>query len=236
MSHKWAISLPLEEATWLGPLRCRGEIEVCPQADAVWLRGPAGYDALELKLRALPGRRFEILPDNQLLPHGSTVPSGYCPSGPWLVLRKWMSLAIPTAALSGTIGNKLELRLVRGGQVREANVLRTTAAVWRRYASEAPQVRLESLAFAVSEQGHILVRGTPLPPLEGERLVEQEGIAIPAGYTWEPALDSIVIRGALRLPSGDLGLFQADGFWDRVRGEDFVRVTRSAARLSTQEI
>lgn len=234
MRHNWTVALPLEEATWLGPLRCRSEIEVCPQSETVWLRGPAGDDEMELKLRALPGKRFEILPDNQLVPHGATVPSGYCPTGPWLSLRKWMTLSMPTAAMSGTIGGKLELQLVRGGPVGEANVLRTTAELWGRYASEAPQVRLEALAFAVSELGHILVRGKPLPPLAGERFVLEEGIAIPAGYTWLPTLDGEVMRAALSLPPGDLALFQPDGAWDRVRGEDFVRATRSAARLSTQ--
>ena len=235
MSQKWAIALPLDEAGTLGPLRCRGEIEVCPQPEAVWLRGPSGDEALELKLRALPGRRFEVLGDNQLVPVGATVPLGYCPEGPWIGLRKWMTLALPTAALSGMPGGKIYLRLERGWPVREANVLLTDAGAWRRYAADAPQVRLHALAFAMCDAAYVLVRGTPLPPIAGLRFVEQHGVAIPAGYTWSPALDNMVVRQSLRLESGDLAIVQADGSWDRVRGDDFVRATRSAVRLSTQE-
>ena len=234
VSQKWAIALPPDEAGTLGPLRCRGEIEVCAQPEAVWLRGPSGDEALELNLRALPGRRFDVLADNQLVAVGATVPLGYCPEGPWIALRKWMTLALPPAALSGTPGGMISLRLERGGPVREANVMLTQADAWRRYAADAPQVRLHALAFAMSDAAYVLVRGAPLPPIAGRRFVEQQGVAIPAGYTWSPALDNKVVRQSLRLETGDLAVVQADGSWDRVRGDDFVRATRSAVRLSTQ--
>jgi len=232
VSAKWAIAMPPNEAATLGPLRCRGEIEVCGLPEAIWIRGPAADEDLDLKLRALPGRRFTLLSDNQLVAHGATVPLGYGPEGPWIRLRQWLTAVLPQAALSGCVAGTVTLRMVRGGSVAEANLLIALTEHWRGYIDTAPQVRLDGLAFALSDDGRVVVRGQPLPPLPGERFVESHGLAMPAGFTWEPALASEVVRTALRLPAADLAIFHRDGTWDRVRQEDFVRATRSAVRAS----
>jgi hypothetical protein len=64
--------------------------------------------------------------------------------------------------------------------------------------------------------------------------VEDNGIAAAAGWIWSPPVDSEVLRDSLRLEPHDLALLHEDGTWDHVRGADFVRATRSAARLSQE--
>jgi len=210
---------------------------VCEREERVWLRGRVAGDGIDettdLALRTLPGvRRYDVLPDGQLLPLGKTVPKGYLPKGTWVNLRKWMTIRLPTAGFSGAVSERVGLKLVRCHVPAEANVLLTTSTAWEEYASSAPQVRLDRLAFAVADDSRVVVRGTPLPPIRGIRFVQRNALAVPAGWTWTPAVDADVVSELLELERDDLALMHADGSWDCIRGDEFVRASRSAVRIS----
>ena len=194
MNATWAVRMAIADARTLARLRSRHGLEVCLQEDTIWLRGRDSDEELAKKLRSLPGERFAVLPDGQLVPDGCRVPKGHLPESPWASLSQTVSVEIETPALGAESRDRVAVRLVRGGETREANLLLTTLDTWTTYAETAPLVRLEPLAFAVNGVGDVLVRGVPLPPLPGVRLVEEKGIAVPCGWTWEPAVDADVLR------------------------------------------
>jgi MoxR-vWA-beta-propeller ternary system domain bpX2 len=68
----------------------------------------------------------------------------------------------------------------------------------------------------------------------GRFFVEQEGVAVPAGWRWEPAVDAAVLRRLCNLGPGDLALLDQDGTFDLVPAGQFVRASRSAVRLSAR--
>jgi hypothetical protein len=107
---------------------------------------------------------------------------------------------------------------------------------WRDYAVAAPQIRLNCLSFAASDDSQALVRGEPLPPLPGTRFVEVSGVAVPLGWTWWPAVDAEVVRQALGFAEYDLALFTSAGECELIVADDFVRATRSAVRLTAKEL
>ncbi len=234
MNPNWAVHIPSTDATGLARLQGRLGLEVCFQGDSVWLCGRDVDEDLEKKLRALRGTRYEVLADRQLVPSGCLVPCGYLPDGSWIALRDALSIQIEPPALGAQIAGQVRLQVVRGGPVREANLLLATLEAWVEYAGTAPQVRLERLAFAAGERGEVLVRGTPLPPVPGRHFVEDNGLAVPAGWTWSPQVDPEALRVLFQLDRHDIALLHEDGTWDRVRADDFVRATRSAARLSLE--
>ena len=160
------------------------------------------------------------------------MPSGYLPNDPWIKLAQWMSIRAEPAALAGTVDGKIALRFVRGGLVDATNVIVTSLDTWHEYATNAAQVRLDRLAFAVDGDGRAIVWGSPSPPIRGVRFVEHLGIAVEAGWTWLPPVDHTVLAEILSLESGDLALIQTDGTWEHIRSGDFVRAARSAVRLS----
>lgn len=234
MNEVWAVCLSRVDADTLARLRSRHGLEVCEQQDLVWLRGRGMDEDLDKRLRSLPGVRFEVLSDRQLVPNGCRVPRGYLPDGSWIALSEAVCIEIESPALGAENKGKVDVGLVRGGTSREANLLLTTVDAWSAYADTAPQVRLQHLAFAMNEARDILIRGRPLPPLPGTRLVEQNGVAVPCGWTWAPAVDAAVLRDLLRLEPDDLALLHADGTWDHLRADDFVLASRSAARLTLE--
>jgi hypothetical protein len=85
------------------------------------------------------------------------------------------------------------------------------------------------------DRGRVIVRGAPLPPLPGVRLVEQDGIAVPAGWTWYPAIDAVVVRELLSLKSEDSARWNTAEGWQRISASDWVQTTRSAVRLTREE-
>jgi hypothetical protein len=126
------------------------------------------------------------------------------------------------------------LAVVPSGEVRELELLETTLEQLAGYARTAPQWRLDRWSFAATSSGRLLVRGLPLPPLPGVRLGEWDGVCLPAGCAWSPAVEPLVVRQLLRLLPGEMAILRTDGSWDRVSADDWVRASRSAI-ASTRE-
>jgi hypothetical protein len=223
-----------------GRLWSVSQVEVCePEAgeldeQLVWFRGEDRSEQVDFILRGfLSGQRFDVLPDGQLRAPHARVPRGFLPTGPWIPLRSWLELELPVAGLAGQLGERRALGVVRAAAVaREPELLITDAASWHRYALAAPQVRLRPLRFACDGKRRVLLQGRPLPPLPGTRFVVLDGIAIAAGWTWEPRVPPAVVREVCRLDEHELAVFFPDGRWERVGGSQFVAATRQSVRAS----
>ncbi len=217
----------------IGSLRLNREISVCIDAQSVWLRGVGLDDQISRTLRSLPGcERFLVLEDGQLVGWDESVPRLRLPTQMWQSLAEWLSIELPIPPFAGLIDHKIPLRLVRTDVPVEANLLKTSWQIWRDYASDAPQIRLNRLSFAVSAGREVLILGWPLPPVPGQRLVEADRVAIPAGFRTEPSIDSASIRRLLRLLPEEFAVYRENGSVEIVPGSAFVLATRSAVRLT----
>jgi MoxR-vWA-beta-propeller ternary system domain bpX2 len=233
MTEIYAVELPIADAPHVGALRTNAGLEVCEERDRIWLRTTAPAEPLRQKLRGLPGASlFAVSADGQLCRVGSRVPRGRLPSGPWMQLATWLHVRLPTAALAADVPGRVPIRLVADHTYREPNLLLTSLTEWAAYGVTAAQVRLDRWHFAVSAREEVIVRGTPLPPLPGTRLVEEQGIAVPSGWHWSPAVDADVLRRLFKLAPNDVLLWTPAGRRERIASDHFVKGTRSAIRLS----
>ena len=231
----WAVCLAPEQVAAAGGLRLVPGIEVCEADDKIWFRGQSLEKSLEGRLRSLPGaRRYQVLADGQLLAAGKRVPQGWLPEGTWVPLARWLGIAMPAPGTAAQAGGTISLELRRSSDFREPSLLLTTIEQWEACAGDCPQVRLVRWRFAVAGDGRVLVQGQPLPSLAGERLVDHEGIVVPAGWFWSPPVEPAVVRELLRLDAGDLAVWYSDGSWDRIAAGDFVRASRAAIRASAE--
>jgi len=236
LNAHFALSLPRTEAGRLGPLRLWSALEVCEAGEAIWLRAARLDDEQWDFCRRLPGAdRYEVLGDGQLLPAGALVPRGYLPEGPWAPLAEWQPLELPAAAASLAAPPRIALRLTPVHEPRAASWLLTSLAEWCEYVEMAPQARLARWSFAADSTGRVVVRGAPLPPLRGVQYVEESGIAAPAGWHWSPPVEAAIVRDVFGLELGDSALWFANGSWQKIPAGDWVRATRSAARLTLEE-
>lgn len=233
MKWAWAAKLDAALAPAAAALRMRPGIEVCESGGAVWLRGREADEALELELRRLPGaERFEVVEGGRVRAVGKRVPCGRLPEAGWGPVAAWAVPGPQPAARAAALTQRVNVRIVRAAEEAPANLLRLPMEVFAAWAEGASTARLRPLAFAVSGSGEALVRGVPPPSLPGRRYAEREGIALPCGWTWEPAVPPAVLRARVELAAGDLALFEEDGGWEKVPAAAFVRATRSAVRGS----
>lgn len=217
----------------VGRLRLMAGVQILEDGDTLWLRGEELDDQQSRLLRSIPdAERFVVTTDGQLTNWNETVPCERLPAGDWQPLTHWLAVQLPTSAFAANVSRQIPLRLVRSEIPAEANWLRTTWSVWRDYATTAPQIRLNQWSFAVSDSQEVLIRGLPLPPIPGGRLVEQSGIALPAGLRFNPSLDSESIRQRLGVPENTLAVFRDEDQMEFVPESAFVRATRSAVRLT----
>ena len=231
MSPRWAVCLRAADADAVAVLRLEPGIEALETTDTLWLRGTASDERIELLLRQLPGAsRFEILADDQLRPEGQLLPRGNLPQGLWLSLQLLLAVELPFAMMAGLPPDRIPLRCVRTSTIEEANVLVTTLTDWQAFGARASQVRLHRLTFAVSSDGRVIARGTPLPAIAGARYYERGGIALACGWGWSPRLDSDTVRAALAIDAADLAIFSPTGTWESIPGDQFVHATRSAIK------
>jgi hypothetical protein len=236
MNARWAVRLPPNGAAWAALLRLESGIEILDHEGSLWLRGPECDERLAARLRTLPGAvRYEVLSDGQLRPEGKRLPHGRLPAGTWQALKGWAAVELPVAKLAAQSVSHIPIALERTMLIAEADGVVTTAARWLAWGQIAPLVRLEPLTFASSTDGRVVVRGKPLPPLAGARFYERAGVALPCGWGFPEWLDAEVVRDALDLPESDLAIFSPDGTWELIPGDQFVRATRSAVRLSVVE-
>ncbi len=228
---RFAWTLPSQNVYSLGMLLHWGGIEALAMPPSVWLCAADVPDEQWEWIRRLPGAdRFAVLDDGQLIPAESRVPRGHLPSGNWRPLAELVGIELPPHAELAQPRATQPVRLVRSAIEREPTWLQTSLAIWTAYAVTAPQIRLSKWTFVASESGRVIIRGLPLPPLPGIHFVDQGGIAVPAGWTWEPHLPTDVLRETFALAPNDSVAWTADNGCERIAEDDWVQATRSAVR------
>jgi hypothetical protein len=231
-SPPWAARLPRSDAQAVALLRLAPGVRGCIVGQEIWLQGDSLDDAIQNLLRKLaPIQTFAVNNDRELIPLEHLLPVGRLPDGPWLPIDQLITVGHPTAALNGVSDSRVRIRLVRDDGERPATLLLTERATWAAYAETAPGVRLKLLRFAASAN-HVLIRGQPLPPLNGKHFYERSGLIVPCGYAWWPGVDPETLRRCLSLQADDLALLLEAGSWQLLVEACFVQARRSAIRLT----
>lgn len=233
MSFHWVIQLARNDAEALASLRRHTDIQIGEDNEALWLSGKMANESLALALQALPAMaRFDSIGGNVLRPVGSRIPSATLPKLSWQPLTSWLQVQAPVAALPGNLPGRETLRLVRSSQEFSANLLRTHLDSWNQFALSAGMIRLAPLRFAVSDSREVLVCGQPIPPLPGRQYVEREGVAVPVGFHWQPAVDISIVRRVFNVVADALIVWDENNTFIRVNAEQFVPATRGNARAT----
>jgi hypothetical protein len=237
VNFPWAICIARHDARSLAALRLAAGIEVGEAGGDLWVRGQQSNEQLNAKLSALPARaRYEWLAANQLRHIHQRIPAHRLPELHWQSLDAWLRVEMPAAALPGALPAPVALRLVRSSDEREPELLLTPLEDLKHFATMAARVRLERLQFAANSDGDALVRGRPLPPLPGLRFVIHGGVAVPAGFSWEPNVSPEVLARRFAVSADALVLWNEDNSITRVHSEQFVPLSRSALRATQQAL
>lgn len=237
MNNAWAICIAREDAESLAGLRLNAGIEVGEVGQLLWLRGRRCDESNAAKLAALPAcARYEWLAPDGLRRIEQRIPSTKLPDVPWQPLSAWLRVEVPVAAMPAHEPAPISLRLVRSTDERDPELLMTRLTEFDQFTRQAAQVRLDHLQFAAAADGRALVRGSPLPPLPGQRWVLHRGVAVPAGFAWQPAVKAEVLTRRFGVSGDAVVLWNQDGTITRLCAEQFVLATRSAVRSTARAL
>jgi hypothetical protein len=241
-SQAWVAFVSPLARRQLSVFRTWPDLVGCETPDGLWVRvnrpDPSRDSDLIRRLRLETAAEiFEVTQSGELIPLGCRVPTKTLPDGPWVPLRELLSVNWPVAGFAGKRPVGWSLRLVRSDQEIEPTVLELDLATWANAVSTMPQIRLARWEFAASLIGRVLVRGLPLPSLSGERFYERDGLVIPAGYRWEPAVTPAVVRRLLQSTTDEWLLWRAEANrWERIPTAAFVPARRANVRQTVMEL
>lgn len=238
MGSSWLAVLPASETAALAKLRLWSGVSVLTDAERIWISGDRLDDDQSRVLLSLPTLdRFTVGADGSLLRPGERTPSGTRPAGNWIRIRDCIDVNLPVAAVATGRVPRVAVEIVPDSESPQSgSLLMTGGEHWSAWGATAPQTRLNRLSFAACDDGRILVRGTPLPPVRGEQFVEQDRIAIPAGWTWKPRICAKSIRRSAGVKDDSLLLLNRDGSFEVVTSDDFVPARRSAIRATSERL
>lgn len=209
--RRWALRFDLATEPTLARHRQVPGLEVTRTEHALWLRTrDAGSESSPTQrvLAALPARdRFLWLPDDTLRRPDRRIPEAVLPTTPWEPIARWFAIEMPAAAWPAPPPPGVAVHLVPSTEEHEARLVLVDLLELAAFVRTAPRVRLEPLRYAVNSRSQALVLGRPLPPLPGTRFGLHDGIAIPAGFTWAPAVSSAVLAECFAPPAGGLAVW-----------------------------
>lgn len=217
----------------LGSVRCLPGLQAAEEEGFIWVRGVNALEAIDLRIRQLPGlHTYTLDADNNLFPPGGVTPVAKLQPLKWIPISEYITVKLPVSALPGKVHLQHTIRLAPSARSQEGNALLTDLVTWKAYAETAPLVRLQQTRFAVSEKNKVLIIGNPLPALPGREYVLQDTLLLPCGFEFDPPAISELVVERLDPSKQLLLLFDTDGSWEELPIKAFIPATRSAIRLT----
>lgn len=216
--------------------------QAAPPSDAVlWIRGPRLETREETIVRMIPWQAFyEVLEGGEIRPRNRRLPEGRLPAGTWEALVDFLQPRMQAPALSGKLSGKVNIRLQETSRLRETNMIHAATNDWLEFGIAASELRLKPLIWTMdaSQPDTVFIRGTPLPPLPGMQYVEQDGVAVPAGFHWRPEVSAETLRRSLGTAANEMVILRRDPeqssggvMWTRVPRTAWLPGKRSTIRL-----
>jgi len=214
----------------LGAVRCIAGLQAATQGDQIWVRG-IDVSTKDLRIQQLPAIETCRLEKGDLLfPNEKITPIGKLPELEWESLETFITVEPPVSAMPGEVQDSLPIRLVISEKEKNVEALLIDLSVWKKYARTAPQVRLENIQFAVSENEEVLICGTPMIPLPGKTFWLRDRILLPSGYDLEMPVFAKMIQRRLDREGMSFILFRENGTWEKIPFQHLVKGQRSAIR------
>src|SRR5579871_3995181 len=121
----------------------------------------------------LPVKKTFLLDDErQLFEKKSDTPVDVLKEYNWQPLSEFLKIELPVFAMPAKVTGKYTFKIIPASNSANGSALLTALAIFKKYAEEAPAIRLQSLTFAASEKNEVLIKGNPLPPLPGKEYWE----------------------------------------------------------------
>jgi len=228
----WYVQIRADMRELLARFRDRLDLQAAADLGSIWVRC---LDREPIELRAIPHAEFfQLVEENLLRPAGQTLAMLPVPQLHWTSLSELLPIELPSAAFCSSSYTATPIALASSEMERDCNVLIADRVTFAAYALSLPTVRLSRWTMTV-DQDRVVVWGSPMPSIPGQRCYESHGVAVPAGFEPSPVNNLEVVSELFALAEGDLALIHHG---EQVTAEiiprdAFVAVERSILREIT---
>lgn len=237
---EWVARFPEESLSTLGHLRCLPEVEATRRGKMVWLRGRG---VASPSLRRVPDLEMYDLDAHGLLRHqGKRVPFASLPELNWQPLTSLWELSLPPTIFPAHRPAPCDVMLHPSAEPQDAKAMMVQPGALIQWAETAPQVRLDPLQFAASDDGRVLVLGDILPPVMGTQFWATGQVYVQCGWCWRLFVPTEILCHTLKdddlvflQPTEDDRLQPQSIVCDIVPAEGLLSMTREALRLTTSK-
>ena len=225
-----------QSGQWIGSL-LGSSVRIATTHDCVWVRFSATDEKLRKLEAVMPGRRFNLVDGNWLVPLGCQVAEMKLPALDWKTPESLVEVAAPTAAFAGKIvaDHCPIARLVRGGNESPAAAGLFAMQDLAAWVETAPLVRLNRLVYCVSDD-LCLVLGEPLPTITCQYLCQFGRVLLPAGMSWEPTVDVETLQDLFAVEDDRWLLWTNTDEWAVISKSMLMPLRRSSVRAVCQTI
>ena len=215
----------------IGQIRHLPGCWIAETTEEFWLRLERPQNEFPLVLEQIPAKaRYQLRDQNLLFPHQGSTPIGKLPELNWQPIAAFMTVELPTAALPGNVEKQIPVKLIRTEEPKDTPFMLLSWKIWRHYALQASNIRLQALSFAVSAQERVIVMGKPLPPLPGQLFWQNQQILLPAGWNFEHTLLAEVLSINYLNGKEEWLLIRSEQEWETIKKKNFIQASRSAVR------
>ncbi len=236
--HEFVLLLLKKHFATLGQIRTVKGISASEHTDGyIWLRGAMGKDQPDSLFRKLPlSHTFRLGANEGLFPQKNLTPVGKLPDLDWKPIADFVPIALPKSALPAVTQAQVPLQLVRSEATKPSAALLLNWIDWAGWMETAPMARFESLHYAASENGEVLVIGAPLPPLPGQEYWAEDLVFLPLGFDLELPAMRLLLKPRCNADEQAILLFYEDGSFQKIEKTKFIPATRGGIRRSSRSI
>lgn len=221
---------PLAALAALAGVRCARGVMVLPDGGHVWLRWPAGDEAVLRAVLPIAGLEMYVRREGSWYRLGCRLPVSGPPGEGRPLDQVLLPAPVRPLAVPSDVLRPMALRLVRDGQARPATALACSLAVLRCWADQATTWQLAAVRGA-RHGDRVLLLGQPLPPLPTQDCYWGRRVLVPLGFRPEPALPESALAAAIGLEDNEMALVGEAQV--EVLGLDLFRpLTRAGVRLA----
>ena len=226
--------LPASALGRLAAMRCENGLEVALHDRELWVRWPAGDDAVVRMLLPLAGCRLYGKREGRWHAWGLALPAFDVPEA--LRFRPLWQVIFPAPVQPQSAEDfaplAAELALVADDAYRPTTALHCSVDQFLAWADAVPPCALERYRAAIQRE-RLFVLGKKLPWIERSERFWGQSVFLPIGFRTRPSLAEADLRNALGIAETDLAILRADGC-EIVAKDCFAPLTHAALRLARQ--
>ena len=229
------LKIASSQAHLLAGLRHWPDLKLARDEDAVWVRGFTEEEINKAEVRSIPFITIYMEESGKLIPWGAKLPIAKLPGLLWTPIGRALPVAAPEYNHNFFgIQEQVAIRLVPQHEPSSTRALITSFSHLETYINTAAAIRLQSLHWAWSATGEVLVMGEPLPPLPGRGYWVLGHHLLPAGYGFEfPDLANHITTG---ISEPSWMLWTPEGQYTAIAKDLLQPLSRSSVRLSRHHI